>query len=577
MLEDRDLLSVQEARHLCAAAHLAQKQFESLSQEQIDAVVARMAQAVLPESRRLAEMAVEETGFGKAEDKHLKNTFCADILHQYIRGIKTVGIIRDDKINKIVEIAVPVGVVCAIIPSTNPTSTTIYKTLIALKAGNAIVCSPHPAAVKCINETAGILRRAAVEVGAPEGILGCLTTPTLEATQELMRHPKVGVILATGGMGLVRAAYSSGKPAYGVGPGNVPAFIERTANVAKAVSDIFTGTCFDNGTLCSSEQSMIVDEPVQQEVIARAKELGGYFLDAAETAKLEKVVVGPDRHLNPKIVGKSAVRIAEMAGLSVPPQTRVLLIPLEGVGRNYPLSMEKLSPLLSFYVVKDWKEACGLCIQILEYGGLGHTLGLHCNDPEIILRFGLQKPAFRIIVNTNTALGAVGYTTNLAPSMTLGCGTLGGNITSDNISPVHLMHIKRLAYETRPMSAERPSPVASAVLPQREDLSRLVEDYVRQRMAAANPAPTCVPARPSPPAAPAAPPAVPESRYSQDVPVPTPIKPAPPPELPVAEFVCEDDVRRALNSGAKIRIGPKTLLTPSARELGEAKGVFITA
>lgn len=562
MLEDSDLLSIQEARRLCGAAHQAQKQFETFSQEQIDAVVARISDAALQEAQRLAGMAVEETGFGKAEDKYLKNVFCAGDLHRYIRGLRTVGIINEDKANKIVEIAVPVGVVCAIIPSTNPTSTTIYKCLISLKSGNGVVFSPHPAAAKCINETARILIRAALEAGAPEGLIGCLTSPTLEATQELMRHPKVGVILATGGMGLVRAAYSSGKPAYGVGPGNAPAFIERSADVGKAVRDIFTGTCFDNGTLCSSEQSMIVDEPIRAEAVARAQELGGHFLDAAESAKLEKVVIGPDRRINPKIVGRSALKIAEMAGLSVPGDTRVLLIPLEGVGRNYPLSMEKLSPLLSFYVVKDWKEGCERCLQILQYGGLGHTLGLHSKDPEIIRRFALQKPAFRIIVNTNTALGAVGYTTNLTPSMTLGCGTMGGNITSDNISPLHLLHIKRLAYGTREMSLpDAPAVRSTSVSPMREDISRLVEDYVRQRVVPAG----AVPAAPSP-ANPLADPSVFSAAPSSQV-----------TSLPVADFVCEDDVRKALRGNAKIRIDAKTLLTPSARELGEAKGVFITS
>lgn len=569
MLEDRDLFSIQEARNLSKAASLAQKEFESFSQEQVDAVVASMAKRSLEESRRLAQMAMEETGYGNVEDKHLKNTFCADNLHRYIQGMRTVGIINEDKDKQIIEIAVPVGVVCAIIPSTNPTSTTIFKALIALKSGNGVVFSPHPAAVKCVHETIRVLTHACRQAGAPEGLIGCLSTPTLEATQELMSHPKIGVILATGGMGLVRAAYSSGKPAFGVGPGNVPAFIERTADVAKAVEDIFDGTCFDYGTLCSSEQSMIVDDPVRVEAESRAKALGGYFLNPDEVSLLEKLVVGPGRKLNPKVVGKPALKIAEMAGISAPQDTRVLLIPLAGVGRNDPLSMEKLSPLLSYYTAKDWREACKLCTAILNYGGLGHTLGLHSNDTEIVRLFGLQKPAFRIIVNSNTALGAVGYTTGLAPSMTLGCGTLGGNITSDNLTPMHLLHIKRVAYGIRDLHQPKATIRQEVTLPEQHGrIGELVEDYVRQRVKpkATMEAPSIAPTpigkslEPRPPAA-AEPPMQPSPLPSR-------------PSLPVAEFVCEDDVRKALNTHAKIRIGAKTLLTPSARELGESKDVF---
>jgi acetaldehyde dehydrogenase (acetylating) len=562
MLKDRDLLSIQEARNLCEAAHRAQKAYERCTQGQVDAIVSRIAEAGRKEARRLAEMAVEETGFGRVEDKYLKNIFCSEFLHEHIRDLRTVGVLQEIGEQGIVEIAVPVGLVCAIIPSTNPTSTTLFKVLISLKSGNGVIISPHPAAARCTNETARLLIQAATEAGAPEGLIGCLSEPSPQATQELMNHRKVGVILATGGMGLVRAAYSSGKPAYGVGPGNVPAFIERTADVGRAVADIFTGTCFDNGTLCSSEQSMIVDEPVKEAAIARAIELGGVFLNPEQAARLQQVVATSEGKLNPKIVGQSALRIAEMAGISVPPSTRVLLTPLTGVGREYPLSMEKLSPLLAFYVVRDWHEGCNLCLRILEYGGLGHTLGLHSKNPEVIREFAMQKPAFRIIVNSNTALGAVGFTTNLMPSLTLGCGTLGGNITSDNISPLHLIHIKRLAYGVREISGQPrsfPSAPIEPGQPLKNDIGRLVEDYLRQRLEQGGISPPGTAGAPPPPAvAPQVPP------------------PGVPSDLPSMDFVCEDDVRRALAGGSKIRINSKTLLTPSARDLGEARNVFIS-
>jgi acetaldehyde dehydrogenase (acetylating) len=560
MLKDRDLLSIQEARDLCESAHLAQKKFEHFTQAQVDSIIAKIAEAARKEARRLADMAAEETGFGKADDKYLKNVFCSEFLLKHIKDLRTVGVLREIRDQGIVEIAVPVGVVCAIVPSTNPTSTTIFKTLISLKAGNGVVFSPHPAATRSTNETARVLIKASLEAGAPEGLIGCLSAPTPQATQELMRNRRIGVILATGGMGLVKAAYSSGKPAYGVGPGNVPAFIERSADVGRAVSDIFTGTCFDNGTLCSSEQSMIVDEPIKEEAIARAVELGGVFLNPEQVAQLERVAITQDGALNSKIVGQSAKRIAEMAGIAVPATTRVLLIPLTGVGKEHPLSIEKLSPLLAFYVARDWREACDLCLRILAYGGLGHTLGLHSNNPEVIREFAMQKPAFRIIVNSNTSLGAVGFTTNLMPSMTLGCGTLGGNITSDNISPMHLFHIKRLAFGVREVTGESrsyPSTAAGSSPISRADVGRLVEEYLKQRLEPVS----LQPPDTAPPSSSSVLPAESASSHS---------------DPPAVDFVCEDDVRRALNSGARIRVHSRTIITPSARDLGETRGVFVS-
>ena len=294
------------------------------------------------------------------------------------------------------------------------------------------------------------MEAAARAAGMPEGAIGWMQTVTLEGTQELMKAREVAVILATGGMGLVRAAYSAGKPAYGVGPGNAPAFIERSADVTKAVRDILTGKTFDNGLLCSSENSVVADAPVAEAVKAEFLKQGGYFLSAAEAAAVAKVLVSPQRLPNPALVGKPATFIAAQAGITVPATTRALIAPLEGVGRDYPLSIEKLCPVLSFYVVKDWQEGCERCKQILRYGGMGHTMSIHSKNDDVILQFGLHKPAYRIVVNTPTTHGSIGLTTGLDPAMTLGCGGYGGNITSDNISPMHLLNIKRLAYETTP-------------------------------------------------------------------------------------------------------------------------------
>src|SRR3990170_3381751 len=448
---DPDLASVQQVRDLVRAAVDAQQR-----------------------------LAVEETGYGNVPDKIKKNKFCSEDVYRAIRPMQTVGILRDDRENGVLEIAEPVGIVAAIIPSTNPTSTAIYKILISLKARNAVILSPHPSAKKCICAVADVLYKAALKGGAPEGIIGCLTQVTAASTQELMRHRRIGVILATGGTGLVRAAYSSGKPAYGVGPGNVPAYIERTANVRKAVTDIITGKTFDNGVLCSAEQSIVAEEPLREAVLQELREQGAYFLNAAEIATLSKLVIRADTFLvNPQVVGRFAPVIAEMAGFKVPPTTRVLVAELAGVGRDYPLSAEKLSPILAFYTVKSRQEAIELCNRLLAFGGLGHTIAIHSQNDAAIREFGQKVRAYRVIVNSPATHGSVGYSTGLFPAMTLGCGTLGGNITSDNIGPHHLMNIKRIAHELRPVersaahmgvsgaSAQRaatplPAPIAAA-------------------------------------------------------------------------------------------------------------------
>jgi acetaldehyde dehydrogenase (acetylating) len=310
--------------------------------------------------------------------------------------------------------------------------------------------SPHPAAKRCILETEAVLQRGAKAAGLPAGALSCMTEVDLPGTQELMRCRDTGVILATGGIGLVRAAYSSGKPAYGVGPGNVPAYVERTADVPKAVRDVIDGKTFDYGTLCSSEQALVCDEAIREAVVEEVKKNDGYFLGEAESAAVAKVVVTAQGLANPEIVGRPAPFIARKAGIAVPDATRVLVAPLEGVGRAHPLSIEKLSPVLAFYVVKDWHEGCERCLELLRFGGVGHTLAIHSRDDTVIREFALRKPVFRIVANTQASMGATGYTTGLAPSMSLGCGAYAGNITSDNITPLHLINIKRLAYERRP-------------------------------------------------------------------------------------------------------------------------------
>src|SRR2546425_5171974 len=449
---DRDLASIAEARALARRAKQAWLELAEFNQEKIDAIVDAMAAAATTHAEALAQLAVDETGYGIVADKVQKNLFSSQKVYAFIRPMKTVGVVARHDDRRVIEIAEPFGVVAAVVPSTNPTSTAIYKILISLKARCSVVLSPHPAAVKCITGVAEVMNDAALRAGAPQGAINWMTTITLEGTQELMKHRDVAVILATGGMGLVRAAYSAGKPAYGVGPGNAPAYIERTANVKKAVRDVVTGKTFDNGVLCSSENSVVVDEAIAEDVKREFVGNGAYFMNKAEMEALTRVLVSPQRLPNPALVGKPATYIANKAGITVPGETRVLIAPLDGVGRDYPLSIEKLCPVLSFYVVKDWREGCERCKQILRYGGMGHTMSIHSQNDQVILEFGLKKPAFRIVVNTPTTHGSIGLTTGLDPAMTLGCGGYGGNITSDNISPRPLLNIKRLAYEVSPVA-----------------------------------------------------------------------------------------------------------------------------
>jgi acetaldehyde dehydrogenase (acetylating) len=571
---DKDLASIAEARTLARAARQAQTRLAELSQEQIDAIVTAMAEAVTPHAEALARLAVEETGYGIVADKVQKNLFSSRQVYDFIRPIRTVGVVNRIEARKIVEIAEPFGVVAAIVPSTNPTSTAIYKVLIALKARCAIVISPHPSAVRCITRSVEIMADAAARAGAPAGSIGWMKTVTLEGTQELMRSREVAVILATGGMGLVRAAYSAGKPAYGVGPGNAPSYVEQSADLKKAASDIVVGKTFDNGVLCSSPNSVVVDEAVAEALRRELQELGCYFMNHAEMDALATALVSPQRLPNPALVGKSAPYIAAQVGLQVPTGTRVLIAPLAGVGRDYPLSIEKLAPILSWYVVKDWREGCERCIQILRYGGMGHTMAIHSKSEDVILQFGLKKPAFRICVNTPTTHGSVGLTTGLDPAMTLGCGGWGGNITSDNIGPKHLLNIKRLAYEIRPAVGSVASDVARTPAVREPSLPKapvqpVVEGIPADALAARIDAFLASRGYRSPDA---------DNRGHGDGGRSTPMPPAGSHVANVpAEFVCEEDVRAAIRAGRKLLIGERTILTPSARDLGETQKVFVQA
>lgn len=441
---DYDLRSVQEVRDLARQGQIATEQIAKYSQEQVDRIVLNMVRVAQENAVSLAKMAVEETGFGKVEDKTYKNHLASAVLWESIKDMKTCDIIGEDPVNKIIEVADPVGLLMGIIPSTNPTSTTIFKCIIAIKSRNAIVIAPHPSAVKCTSRAAELMLQAAVEAGAPANIIGCITKTTMPATNELMHSDEVKMIIATGGPGMVKAAYSAGKPALGVGAGNSPAYIERTANVQQAVTNIMTSKTFDNGTICASEQSIICEQCNKDAVIAEFKRQGGYFMTPEETDKVCKLLFKNGHAMNAKFVGRAADVIAAAAGFSVPAGTRVLIGAQNGVGEGNPLSYEKLTTVLGFYVVNDWHEACELSIQLLQ-NGIGHTMSLHTEDRNIVLEF-TKKPASRIMVNTGSTMGGVGASTSLAPSFTLGCGTMGGSSISENVTPLHLINRKKVAY-----------------------------------------------------------------------------------------------------------------------------------
>ncbi|HGW5106067.1 TPA: bifunctional acetaldehyde-CoA/alcohol dehydrogenase [Enterococcus faecalis] len=432
---------------LATKANVALKAMEDFTQEQVDHIVHQMAMAALDQHMPLAKMAVEETGRGIYEDKAIKNMYASEYIWNNIKHDKTVGVINKDEQTGLMEIAEPVGVVCGVTPTTNPTSTTIFKSLIAIKTRNPIVFAFHPSAQKCSAEAARIVRDAAIAAGAPENCIQWIEQPSIDATSALMNHPGIAIVLATGGAGMVKSAYSTGKPALGVGPGNVPAYIEKTAKVKRAVNDLIVSKSFDNGMICASEQAVIVDKEIYASVKAEFEAHNVYFVKPNELQKLEDAVMNEGKYaVNPVIVGNSAEKIAELAGISVPKGTKILVAELEGAGPEYPLSREKLSPVLAMMKSNNAEHAFELCEAMLNLGGLGHTAVIHTEDEELQVAFGLRMKACRILVNTPSAEGGIGNIYNeMIPSLTLGCGSYGKNSVSKNVSAINLINIKTVA------------------------------------------------------------------------------------------------------------------------------------
>ena len=443
---DKDLMARQEARAAAKAAKEAQYILADLSQEQLDAIVEAIAKAFSREAAMLADMAVRETGFGNVEDKIIKNRFASETVAEAVRGMKTVGLLREVTGKKLWEIGIPVGVIAAIVPSTNPTSTVCYKAMVALKAGNPIIFSPHPKAIVCTRKAAQIVADAAEKAGAPKGSVACLSIPSLDGCKELMAAPEVRLILATGGPAMVKAAYSSGKPAIGVGAGNGPAYIHHSADVGKALKRIAKSKTFDYGTVCASEQSIIAEKTMESRILEEGKKQGYYFMNAEEAGHLAKLLFRPTGALNPEIVGKSALHLAQMAGFSVPGDTKILVAREQEAGPSRPYSMEKLCPVLAFYVMENEDAVLQKCIEILDHEGSGHTFAMHCNDEAVVRKFAAKIPVSRFLVNTPAALGGIGASTGLFPALTLGCGAVGGSSSSNNISPLDLINIRRVAW-----------------------------------------------------------------------------------------------------------------------------------
>ena len=483
---DRDLLSIQEARDLADAAYQAQLAWSHTSQQEVDRVCSAMADAAYKESGRLGLLAHRETGYGIAAHKKLKNELGSRIVWQSIKNVPTVGVIRHDESRKIYEIAWPVGVIAALVPSTNPTSTAMYKILSAVKARNAIILAPHPSAARCTYETSHLMAQAAENAGAPPNLVNCMQNISLSGTQELMKHKRVRLILATGGIGMVKAAHSVGKPAYGVGPGNVPVYVDRSADIEKAARYIVASKSFDCSTICSTEQAVIADKPIARKLEELMKAEGAYFADEQQTDLLRRKLFKPQGEINTETVGKTAQVVAAMAGFSIPQSARIIICRLTQTGKEEPLSREKLTTVLGWYEENGWEAGCDRSIELIMFGGRGHTQIIHATDQDVIMAFGLEKPVFRILVNTMGTLGAVGLTTGLMPSMTLGSGGEGGSITGDNITVHHLYNVKRLAYEI-----ESPPPAVLGAVPQKEKTAdtdeleevvrRVVQEIINQK------------------------------------------------------------------------------------------------
>ena len=444
---DKDLKARQEARTLAKQAEEAQKVLAQMRQEQLDKIVEAVADAFYKESSALADMAVRETGFGNSEDKTTKNQFASRRVWEAVRDMKTVGVLSRNQTEKLWEIGVPMGVIAAIVPSTNPTSTVCYKAIIALKSGNSIVFSPHPKALFCTLKAAEIVKAAAEKAGAPKGSVGCLGIASMAGCQELMTAPQVRLILATGGPGMVKAAYSSGKPAIGVGAGNGPVYIHHTADIKQALSCVLRSKTFDNGTVCASEQSIIVEKDMEQKVKEEASKMGFYFMNTQEAGLLAKHLFRPDGSLNPEIVGRTARELAQKAGFSVPQDAKILVAREQEAGPTRPYSMEKLCPVLAFFVMDSEDAVLQKAIEVLIHEGSGHTFAMHAQDEKVVEKFARQIPVSRFLVNTPAALGGIGATTGLFPALTLGCGAVGGSSSSNNISPMDLINIRRVAWQ----------------------------------------------------------------------------------------------------------------------------------
>ncbi|KAF9116111.1 hypothetical protein BGX30_006070, partial [Mortierella sp. GBA39] len=450
----------EEVNRLVARARKAQEAYLNMNQEEIDEIVQAMALAGLDRHMPLAKMAVEETGRGVYEDKITKNIFATEYIYHSIKHDKTVGVIEENVFESYKKVAEPVGIIAGVTPVTNPTSTTMFKTLIATKTRNPIIFAFHPSAQKCSAEAARTLRDAGMAAGAPEHCVQWIETPSLEATQLLMNHPDVALVLATGGSAMVKSAYSTGKPALGVGPGNVSCFIEQSADLKQAVTDLILSKTFDNGMICASEQTVIIEEPVYDQVRKLMKDSGCYFLNKAETEAVSKLVINSEKcAVNGVIVGQPAVKIAEMSGIQVPQDTKILVAELAGVGPAYPLSAEKLSPVLACYKVKTAAQGIERAAEVVQFGGMGHSSVIHSNDDAVIQAFANRLQTGRVIVNSPSTHGAIGdiYNTNL-PSLTLGCGSYGHNSTTSNVTSVNLINVKRVAYRTVNMQWFKVSP-----------------------------------------------------------------------------------------------------------------------
>lgn len=448
---DNDLLSVQEARILVENARDAQKIMQSFPQEKLDEIVENIAAETRKRALEFAKMSYEETDYGKWEDKYIKNMFVCDCLVKKLRGTKYVGIISEDKQNMTTDIGVPVGVIIALPPETNPVSTTIYTTLIAIKSGNAVVFSPHPNARGSIGKILECMIEAAESCGLPKGALSYLHMLTPSGTAELMKHKDTSLILITGVSEYLKEAHDTQKPVIYGGAGNGPAFIERTADIKKAVTDIIASRTFDNGIVAASEQSIIADGCVAEDIRRELKSNGAYFMTESESQKLGALLLDANGCPNPYVLGKSAEKLAEMAGFPIPKETRVLISEQKYVSFSNPFTRQKLCPVLAFFVEDDWMHACEKCIELLLSEGRGHTLVIHSRDEAVIRQFALKKPVSRVLVNTPSTFGGIGATTNLFPAMTLCSGAADGGVTSDNISPRNLINIRKVGYGVREM------------------------------------------------------------------------------------------------------------------------------